>query len=351
MKKLLVCLCAVALFGCKEDPKPEPVKDYVTFAGKIENPNSDSLFVYLGRDWSKTIKVASDGTFKDTFKIAEPNMYRFYDGSEQGALFLKNGYDLNLTLDTKEFDETIKFAGNGEVSNNFLAEKARMEEKVFDVDDLSELDSISFISKMTTIKSNLSEFYNSNKEVDSIVIAKSNESLEPMTASFGNYVQSKIALKKALPKGSKSPEFKNFENFAGGNKSLNDLKGKYVYIDLWATWCGPCKAEIPSLKELDQTYKDKNLQIVSISVDNGRGYQGNSMELAKEGWKKMIKEENLGGLQLISPNGWENQFIKDYQVFGIPRFILLDPEGNIVSADAPRPSDPKLKELFTSLKI
>ncbi|PSG88327.1 TlpA family protein disulfide reductase [Aurantibacter aestuarii] len=350
MKKLLLCLCAVALFGCKEDPKEEPAKDYVTFAGKIENPNSDSLFVYLGRDWSKTIKVAPDGTFKDTFKIAEPNMYGFYDGSESSSLFLKNGYDLNLTLNTEEFDETIAYTGEGAVSNNFLAEKSRFEEKIFDVDALSDLDSTAFVSKIAVIKSDLNNFYNSNKEVDSIVIAKSNESLEPMVKSFSQYINQKIALKKALPKGSESPSFKDYENYAGGKMSLNDLKGKYAYLDIWATWCGPCKAEIPALKELDEAYKDKNIQFVSISIDDERAHKG-SMEKAHEAWMAMVKDKELTGVQLMAPKGWESQFIRDYQINGIPRFILLDPEGKIVTADAPRPSSPKLKELFGSLGI
>lgn len=65
-----------------------------------------------------------------------------------------------------------------------------------------------------------------------------------------------------------SPIFENFENIKGGTTSLKDLKGKYVYIDVWATWCGPCKAEIPHLKSLEEKYQGKNIVFVSISVDS-----------------------------------------------------------------------------------
>jgi len=105
MKKLLLCLCAIALIACKEEPK-----DYVTFSGKITDKNSDSILLRT-RSFSKIIKVNPDGTFKDTLKV-ETGMFNFYDGGESTNLYLKNGYDLSMTLDTKMFDETIKFEGN-----------------------------------------------------------------------------------------------------------------------------------------------------------------------------------------------------------------------------------------------
>ena len=68
-------------------------------------------------------------------------------------------------------------------------------------------------------------------------------------------------------------------------------------------------------------------------------------------WVDMVKEESLGGIQLMADNDWNSNFVKEYAIEGIPRFILVDPQGNIVSADAPRPSNPKLVEMFTSLGI
>ena len=65
----------------------------------------------------------------------------------------------------------------------------------------------------------------------------------------------------------------------------------------------------------------------------------------------MIREKELGGIQLLADKNFESKFIKDYVIKGIPKFILLDPEGNIVNANAPRPSDPKLIELFNELNI
>lgn len=146
---------------------------------------------------------------------------------------------------------------------------------------------------------------------------------------------------QGLMKGNASPTF-DYENFKGGNSTLEDFKGKYVYIDVWATWCGPCKAEIPSLKAKEAKYHDSNIEFVSISIDNKKAY---------EAWRNMITEKELGGSQLIADNDWKSDFVQDYKINGIPRFILIDPEGKIVSADAPRPSNDKLDEMFKDLNL
>ncbi|MDO6759535.1 TlpA disulfide reductase family protein [Tamlana sp. 2_MG-2023] len=146
----------------------------------------------------------------------------------------------------------------------------------------------------------------------------------------------------AVAKGKPSPKFVDYENYKGGTTSLDDLKGKFVYIDVWATWCGPCKREIPFLKELEKTYHDKNIEFVSLSIDKVSD---------REKWKKMIETENLQGVQVLADNDWKSKFVTDYQIQGIPRFILIDEAGNIVDPNAPRPSDPKLVELFTELNI
>jgi len=146
---------------------------------------------------------------------------------------------------------------------------------------------------------------------------------------------------KKLVKGSPSPTF-DYENVNGGKTSLESLKGKFVYIDVWATWCGPCIAEIPALKEVEKEYHGKNIEFVSISIDDKKDY---------EKWKKMVADKELKGIQLFADNDWKSDFVKKYAIDGIPRFILIDTEGKIVNADAPRPSGEKLKELLTEVGL
>lgn len=158
---------------------------------------------------------------------------------------------------------------------------------------------------------------------------------------FKKDIAEKFNKLQSMGAGNVSPVF-DFENHKGGKTSLASLKGKYVYIDVWATWCGPCIREIPALKKMEESFHDKNIAFVSISVDTKKDY---------EKWKKMVTDKQLGGIQLIADNDWNSQFIVDYSITAIPRFILLDPDGKIVNADAPRPSDPALATLLNGLEL
>ncbi|WP_142786178.1 redoxin family protein [Changchengzhania lutea] len=343
MKKLLFILLAISIVACKEEPK-----DYVTFSGKITDKNSDSVVV-RSRSYSKTIEVNEDGTFKDTLKV-DAGVYNFFDGNESSNLYLKNGYDIAMTLDTKEFDETITYSGNGSEHSNFLAEKALLEEDLLDFEKFLTLDESEVEPAMEDVKIKLEEFYNSNKNVDTSLTNSALKNLEPMMNYYKKSVADKIYLETKLGKGTPSPTFEAFENYDGSTTSLSDLKGKFVYVDVWATWCGPCKREIPSLKKVEADYHGKDIAFVSLSIDDDRSH-GGSWDKAKEDWKAMVADKELGGIQLFAPKGWQTDFVREYKINGIPRFILIDPNGQIVSADAPRPSDPKLKDLFTELKI
>lgn len=104
----------------------------------------------------------------------------------------------------------------------------------------------------------------------------------------------------------------------------------------------PCKKEIPFLKTVENKFHDKNIEFVSVSIDEQKNH---------DTWVKMVNDKKLGGIQLFADDNWNSKFIKDYAISGIPRFILIDPEGNIVSANAPRPSNPELIKLFNELKI
>ncbi len=116
----LLLLTVVSTYGQKAEEK-------LSFTAKIENRNSDSI-VIRSRSFSKTIKIDKKGEFKDSFEVTE-GFYRFSDGTESSNLYLKNGYDLNLKMNAKEFDESIVFTGKGAKENNYLAQKALIDEQ------------------------------------------------------------------------------------------------------------------------------------------------------------------------------------------------------------------------------
>ena len=126
-----------------------------------------------------------------------------------------------------------------------------------------------------------------------------------------------------------------YPDINGKNISLSDFKGKVVLVDVWATWCGPCKRELPHMQELEKEFHGKDVVFMSVSIDEKKNY---------EKWMAFVKEKELGGVQLFA-DGW-SKITKDYKITGIPRFMLFDKEGKIITIDAPRPSNPKLKDLI-----
>ena len=142
--------------------------------------------------------------------------------------------------------------------------------------------------------------------------------------------------KKELKEGDQAPTFK-YLDINGKEVSLSDLKGKYVYIDIWATWCGPCTGELPHLKELEKKMHGKKIVFVSISCDKD-----------KAAWEKMVKEKGLEGVQLH--NGGDRAFMDAFGVKFVPRFILLDKKGKVVNANMTRPSNAETEKTLKALK-
>ncbi len=150
-----------------------------------------------------------------------------------------------------------------------------------------------------------------------------------------------LQMETYLSQGSPSPGFE-YESIDGSIVSLSNFRGKYVYIDVWATWCAPCIQQIPYLKELEERFKNDSIVFVSISVDKKRD---------KKSWKKMIDEKSLHGIQLFADKSFDSDFMEAYAVHSIPRFIILDPEGNVIDANAPRPSFKKTTKILNSLLV
>lgn len=109
--------------------------------------------------------------------------------------------------------------------------------------------------------------------------------------------------------------------------SMKDFKGKVVFIDVWATWCGPCREQFPFLKELEEEYKDNNeIVFLGITIDRARDRQK---------WINTIKKENLPPLQLFDDMG--KSFARKYEIVGIPRFLLVSKDGKWIEVRCPRP--------------
>lgn len=123
----------------------------------------------------------------------------------------------------------------------------------------------------------------------------------------------------------------------GKEWKLSDFRGKLVYVDVWATWCQPCKKEIPALKVLEKKYHGKPIVFLSISLDKAKDHQK---------WVNYVKNEELKGVQLIADKDFNSDVAKVYGINAIPRFMLFDKEGKIITTDAPRPSQKETEVLL-----
>ncbi len=308
-------------------------QDNMKFSARVQNRNSDSLII-RSRKFSKVLVSDAKGNFKDAFAV-EPGLYELYDGAEVATLYLKNGYDLSMSLDAKMFDETISYKGKGEKENNFLAKKYLAIE-VLGEKVMAGGENAALVAQVDKTFKDL-EAQSQGKGLDENFKTLMAKQLPAEKADLIDFLAKGEKLRKL--NGQKSPSF-TYENFKGGTTSLSDLKGKYVYIDVWATWCGPCRQEIPHLQKVEKDYHGKNIEFVSLSIDQKKDY---------EKWRKMVADKSLGGIQLFADKDWSSAFTQAYYVDSIPRFILIDPQGNIVSADAPRPSDPALRTQLDKL--
>ena len=152
-------------------------------------------------------------------------------------------------------------------------------------------------------------------------------------------VQKRFKHLEGMLEGAPGPDF-TLTDPTGKIVSLNDLKGKYIYIDFWATCCGPCIKEIPSLEKIQHEYRDAPIHFVSISFDQER----DSLK-----WKDYVAEHELKGIQLFADKNQHEILSSRLNIKTIPRFVLLDTEGKMINAKAPRPSNPQLKNVLNEL--
>ncbi|MBK3516992.1 TlpA family protein disulfide reductase [Carboxylicivirga marina] len=121
---------------------------------------------------------------------------------------------------------------------------------------------------------------------------------------------------------------------------LSDFKDQIVYVDIWATWCKPCTDQIPYLKKLEKKFQGKPITFLSLSLDDLRD---------RKKWEEFVESKELGGIQLMSDKGFDSDIAKAYSITSIPRFLLIDKQGKIISSNAVRPSEENTEALLNSL--
>ena len=143
-------------------------------------------------------------------------------------------------------------------------------------------------------------------------------------------------VRKSSIAGTPFPDGITLHDLQGNVVDFSTFRGKYVYIDMWASWCVPCIKEIPHLKALEQELHNDSVCFLSLSIDTN-----------EEAWKKKVAALGLEGNLLINK---DNLLCESLNVSGVPFFIIYDKEGRLYKYNAYRPSDPRLKPLLEGLK-
>ena len=403
-KQILTIVLIVAA-GIYLTMNTETDPNQVTITGEITNPKGE-LVTFSNQDTTYSTTATANGTFTISFNLDSTTYLNFGHGIETTAMYVHPGDKIKLTIDTELFDETIEYKGSS--SSSFLAKKYLLEEgndffgkvyymssgeaykavldsfKIDVINEFGEITDSAFInSEITSIDEKNTYFIGSQEKlanysvdvktymwetraiardfnfyaaIDSLNSIDFNNMAEQYAAAFqaslnnvtdaefivtakeritkttDSWLERKTAVDNMPKEGEPAIDF-NYPDIEGNEISLTSFKGDLVYVDVWATWCGPCKAEIPSLQKLETDYHGKDITFMSVSVDTD-----------KEAWEKMVAEKELGGVQLWA-DGW-SKITKDYAIFGIPRFMLFDSEGNVISTNAPRPSSDEIRELL-----
>lgn len=341
--KLLVSIVAIGLTMSAFSQKEASLK------GKITNPSHETVTLskiimkdgHMTQESLAESKVSKDGTFDLHISIKEQVEASFSDGNEQTTVLLSPGDEIYMTLNTKMFDETISYYGKGAKKNNAVKNMALMMEQsiapIFELDP--ETDEKEVNSLIDAAMDNL------------VDLAKDYQSIE----GFKDYGDQLIEEYQATSKGLKAQYKQNLEmkkmfakingtdainiegiNLKGKKESLSKYKGKLIIIDFWATWCAPCKAEMPAFKELEEKY-GKEVNFVSMGV-----------YCKEDAWHEMAGDLGFENNIYVSKET-QSQF-DDWVVSYIPRYIVVGKDFKVIDSDGPRPSSSEMEAMIKKLK-
>jgi thiol-disulfide isomerase/thioredoxin len=367
MKKIIffagVCLAAIA---CRAQNASDKVIIFRGTAGSQYEEDKVVLYNHVTNDHDSA--YVKDGRFVITVPFKEPGRYMFYSEFELkknhhyfpfGILVTEPG-EISIDADIENFPAS-KISGSKEndLYNAFNAENGKPMQKIRDqltlkygesfmkkpdTSDvryrqlLKDYDSLkvpaqaeelaglkAFISKYPASFSAVYVLDVNSRNLDMMELETLYAMLSPgyKDSRNGRQIAAAIDGKKVTAVGKIAPDFAQPDTL-GQMVKLSDFRGKYVLLDFWASWCGPCRAENPNVVKVFNAYKDKGFTVLGVSLDQpGK----------RDAWLSAVRHDGLAWTQVSDLKFWGNAVAVLYGVSAIPANLLLDPQGKIIAKD------------------
>lgn len=341
---LFVCGLCISILSMAQTEKPVNLQGTVTDLreGKV-------LLRNLTSPLPDTLPI-KNGTFTYSGKLKEPSPFILSDESNRYQLFFMDpGATVKVTLKRNDMQITfLEGSPSHEVFRSLIVAQDPLQQLAMQVQKGHQAlspntDSLNAVMNAINeqLKRNFYLFLEKNAEseaaafvvysaitIDRSVSVKTADTMfsilrgKARSSFYGNELNKMVSKLKAIEVGYMAPDFTLPDSTGKKTLTLSKLRGQYVLIDFWASWCGPCKAEIPFLKRAYQTYHEKGFEILSVSLDDKR-----------EKWMEALRQYQMPWLHVSDVKGFGSLVNDLYHVPAIPKTLLLDKNGKIIASD------------------
>ena len=321
----MMALAGLLVVGCQEVPKGYVIN------GEVENMPDGKIYLKSFRNkmfFDVDTAEIKDGKFTFKGEVDQPLLFGLATESMNYPvqLFLENT-DMNVKIGNDGETITVR---NSPVNDVFQENAEKVFEEGYDIDSL-----ISKYPDSPAAAFYLYRYFTYQLSLDDLKATRAK--ISPALAN-SPYVKDLDGIIKQLEHvqiGQVAPEF-SLPDTAGVSVSLSDFRGKYVLLDFWASWCGPCMAEMPNVKEIYKKYHDQGLEILGVSLDS-----------KKEPWVNAIEKNELNWHHVSTLNKFDCPIAQRFRVTGIPRMYIIDKDGKIIAQDLRGEAlSEKMDELF-----